>query len=296
MPPALPIIEFASLIKFKICYLKEKGVCCTNTLLGKKPFAFPNLGKTTLAHLPTRVYRKQKTNDMIIAVTNLKGGVGKSTIARNLAAYFVKRGVKTCIVDTDLEQRTTCDWQERREGTETRIPVFPMTTVQALPKDIETHSADGYQIIIIDGVPQMDQVATRTMLICDILLIPITPSIDDLKSFERFLARFEEVKIHRENIPAFLVLNKFSVRSNEDKEVRAALKLFEEVGITPLKSTLGDRVAHRRASKYGLTAFEWEDERAKDEVVQLCKELEAIFKALNPNRSNHDKLKKKINR
>jgi chromosome partitioning protein len=221
---------------------------------------------------------------MIISVTNLKGGVGKSTIARNLAAYFIQKGVKTCIVDTDLEQRTTCDWQERRDDAETRIPVFPMTTVQALPKDVETHSTDGYQVIIIDGVPQMDQVATRTMLISDILLIPITPSIDDLKSFERFLTRFEEVKIHRENIPAFLVLNKFGGRSNEDKEVRSALKLFGTSGIRPLKSTLGDRVAHRRASKYGLTAYEWEDERAKTEVADLCRELEAIIKSLTPNR------------
>lgn len=188
---------------------------------------------------------------MIIAVTNLKGGVGKSTIARNLAAYFIQRGTKTCIIDTDLE-RTTCDWQERREDSEIRIPVFPMTTVQALPKDVETHSRDGYKIIIIDGVPQMDQVATRTMLLCDILLIPLTPSIDDLKMPQK-------AKIHREEIPAFLVLNKFNGRSTEDKEVRAALKLFMENGIKPLASTLGDRVAHRRASKYGLTAFEWED-------------------------------------
>lgn len=131
---------------------------------------------------------------MIIAVTNLKGGVGKSTIARNLAAYFIEQRVKTCIIDTDLEQRTTCDWQERRDEAAIRIPVFPMTTVQALPKDVETHSQDGYDMIIIDGVPQMDQVATRTILICDILLIPITPSIDDLKSFERFLRRMMKSK------------------------------------------------------------------------------------------------------
>lgn len=237
-----------------------------------------------------------KMECMIIAVTNLKGGVGKSTIARNLAAYFIKQKVKTCIIDTDLEQRTTCDWQERRDNSEVHIPVFPMTTVNALPKDVETHSADGYQIIIVDGVPQMDQVATRTMLISDILLIPITPSIDDLKSFERFLTRFEEVKIHRENIPTFLVLNKFGGRSNEDKEVRSAVKLFGENGIKPLKSTLGDRVAHRRASKYGLTAYEWEDERAKTEVADLCKELETIIKSLTPNRRKNVESKKKINR
>jgi chromosome partitioning protein len=217
---------------------------------------------------------------MIIAVTNLKGGVGKSTISRNLAAYFASKGVKTCIIDTDLEQRTTCDWVERRDDTVIHVPVFPMTTVQGLPKDIQNHEKDDYKVIIIDGVPQLDQVATRTMLVSDLLLIPITPSIDDLKSFERFLTRLEEVKIHRDEMPAYLVLNKYNGRSNEDKEVREALELFSEFGIQPLKTTLGDRVAHRRASKYGLTAFEWEDDRAKQEITDLCEELTEIMTTL----------------
>jgi chromosome partitioning protein len=198
---------------------------------------------------------------MIIAVTNLKGGVGKSTISRNLAAYFADNGVKVCIVDTDLEQRTTCDWLERRDENNQSIAVFPMT-------------------IIIDGVPQLDQVATRTILIADLLLVPITPSIDDLKSFERFLNRLEDVKVHRDTIPAFVLLNKYGGRSNEDKEVKEALDLFAEFGVTPLKATLGDRVAHRRASKYGLTAYEWEDAKAKEEIVELCEELSAIIENL----------------
>lgn len=211
---------------------------------------------------------------MVISVTNLKGGVGKSTLSRNIAVYFAQQGLKSCIVDTDLEQRTTCDWLERRSEEATHVPVFPMTTVQALPKDISTHEKDGYNMIVIDGVPQLDVVATRTILLSDLLLIPITPSIDDLKSFERFLTRFEEVKIHRESIPAFVVLNKFSGRNNEDIEMQEAISLFSEYGITPLTTTVADRVAHRRASKYGLTAYEWEDKKAKEEIANLGGELE----------------------
>lgn len=226
------------------------------------------------------IFAKKDIKIMVISVTNLKGGVGKSTLSRNIAAYFADRGAKACIIDTDLEQRTTCDWQERRDESVKHIPVFPMTTVQALPKDVDTHEKDGYNVIVIDGVPQLDKVATRTILISDILLIPITPSIDDLKSFERFLIRYEEVKVHRDNIPAFVVLNKFSGRNKEDIEVREALNLFSEYGIKPLKTTIGDRVAHRRASKYGLTAYEWEDERAKQEIIDLCEELEDAMATL----------------
>jgi chromosome partitioning protein len=218
---------------------------------------------------------------MVISVTNLKGGVGKSTISRNLAAYFASKGVKVCLVDTDIEQRTTCDWAERRADTAQYIPVFPMTSLQTLPKDVENHENDGYQLVIVDGVPQLDKVATRTILISDLLLIPITPSIDDIKSFERFLSRFEEVKAHRDSIPAYIVLNKFSGRNNEDIEMQEAINLFADYGIKQLKSTVATRVAHARSSKYGLTAFEWtEDDKAKQEINALGEELEAIVASL----------------
>jgi chromosome partitioning protein len=41
---------------------------------------------------------------MIISITSLKGGVGKSTIAQNLSVGFAHSGYKTCIVDADTNQ------------------------------------------------------------------------------------------------------------------------------------------------------------------------------------------------
>lgn len=219
---------------------------------------------------------------MVIAVTNLKGGVGKSTISRNIAACFADQGAKACIVDTDIEQRTTCDWVARRVDAKIHVPVFPIGNAATLVTDIRNHARDGYNMIIVDGVPQTDEIATRTILVSDLLLIPITPSIDDLKSFERFLKRFEEVRISRnDKVPAYLILNKFGGRSNEDREVREALQLFEQFDIHPMQATLADRVAHRTASKYGLTAYEYTDDKARTEVVALCDEITEAIANLN---------------
>ena len=211
---------------------------------------------------------------MIIAVTNLKGGVGKSTLSRNLAVYFAQQGEKVCILDTDIEQRTTCDWRDRREGeTELQVDVFPMSTVEGLINDIKTHQNNGYRVIIIDGVPQLEKVTTKMILLANFLIGPVTPSIDDLKSFERFLRRYEDAKAVRPDIPAFLVLNRFS-RTGEGEEMREAVSVFQEYGITPLESVIGERVAHKRSSKYGLTVLEWDDPKAKDEVSAFCEEIE----------------------
>jgi len=211
---------------------------------------------------------------MIIAVTNLKGGVGKSTLSRNLAVYFANQGEKTCIIDTDIEQRTTCDWRTRREGESTlQIDVFPMSSVDGLVNDIKTHRNNGYRVIILDGVPQLEKVTTKMILLSDVLIIPLTPSIDDLKSFERFVARYEDAKSVKPDIPAFLVLNRYS-KNAESVEMKEALSVFEQKGITALNTVINERVVHKRSSKYGLTALEWDDAKAKDEIVKLCKEIE----------------------
>lgn len=217
---------------------------------------------------------------MIIAVTNLKGGVGKSTLSRNLAVYFAQQEEKVCIVDTDIEQRTTCDWRARREKESAidfaKVDVFPMSSIDGLVTDVKAHQNNGYRVIIIDGVPQLEAVTTKMILIAHFLVIPITPSIDDLKSFERFLKRYDDAKVIRPDIPAFIVLNRYR-RTGEGDEMREALGLFESYGITAMKTTIGDRIAHPRSSKSGLTVLEWDDKKAKKEITAFCEEIETTL-------------------
>jgi chromosome partitioning protein len=219
---------------------------------------------------------------MIIAVTNLKGGVGKSTISRLLATYFAHQNIKTCIVDTDLEQKTSADWCERRPESALYVPVFPMTTIQNLQRDVKTHVDNGYKMIIIDGVPQLSESATRTIAVADLLLIPVIPSFDDILSFRKFIDRYEQVKAFRGDIPAYTVMNMYSGRNNEDKEAREMMAMFEESGIKPMQAYLENRIIQRRANKEGLTAIEQsDDEKAKKESLAFCEEVEnIIFKIL----------------
>lgn len=61
---------------------------------------------------------------MIVGVTNLKGGVGKSTITQNLAVSLAHRGYKVCILDTDLGQRSSMKWAAQRSEDVPAIPVL----------------------------------------------------------------------------------------------------------------------------------------------------------------------------
>jgi chromosome partitioning protein len=109
---------------------------------------------------------------MKIAVTNLKGGVGKTTIAVNLAASFTARGKKVCIIDTDQKQHSALEWAGIRSEDRPLIQVMAMGQNQINNK-ILADLEEKFDIILLDGTPQLSELATRTILVSDILIIPI---------------------------------------------------------------------------------------------------------------------------
>ena len=211
---------------------------------------------------------------MIIAVTNLKGGVGKTTIAVNLAVCFAKRDYKVCVVDTDSEQRSSVKWSGQRDENLVPIPVFAVG--EKLNKEIEALDRD-YEFVIIDGTPQLSERANRTILASDLILIPITPSGFDFWSFEHFLERYEQAKGFKEKIHAYVLLNKFTEMRNIGKEVKEALSQFE---IPVLSSTLAERVAYQETTIQGVGVVEYKDKKAKDEINKLADEIEQLGQEL----------------
>ena len=61
----------------------------------------------------------------VIAFVSQKGGVGKSTLARALAAVCSKAGLEVVLADLDPRQQTLVHWQKARAG-ETLNPIDPL--------------------------------------------------------------------------------------------------------------------------------------------------------------------------
>lgn len=90
----------------------------------------------------------------IIAVTQQKGGVGKSTIAMHLGAAFHEKGKRVLVVDAD-GQNTLIHWASASSDGETGIP-FPVVNLSEagsqIHREIKKFVAD-YDIIVVDCPP-----------------------------------------------------------------------------------------------------------------------------------------------
>lgn len=214
---------------------------------------------------------------MIISVTSLKGGVGKSTIAQNLAVCFAHNGYKVCLIDTD-ENQSSLQWSGLRSEEQPQIPVFGLPDGKTLTKNIKPLNED-YEIVIIDGTPSLSQLTSKIILLGDIVLTPILPGGLDVWATEKFIGRYDDAQtLKGEEIPAYFVLNQYDKNQILDKEVREILTQWT---ITPLESTLKSRVAYREAVIQGLGVFEYKDKKAKEEIVLLYNELKNVIAQLN---------------
>jgi chromosome partitioning protein len=212
---------------------------------------------------------------MVIGVTNLKGGVGKSTVSQNLAVGFTLKGYKVCVLDTDTEQRSSMKWAGQREADLPHVSVIGIEGEQ-INKEAK-YQEQHHDIVIIDGSPQLAKTQTKTLTASDILLIPLSPSTLDFWSMEQFLDRYEQVREAKgEGVKAYVLLNKATGKTNLEKQVLGEL---EKMNVGILETRLADRVAYKEAPINGLGVIEYKDAKAKEEMTRLTDEIENIIKA-----------------
>ncbi len=213
---------------------------------------------------------------MILSVTNLKGGVGKSTIAQNLAVCLTHSGKSVFLVDTDYELRTSSDWGGDRGEKLQRIEF------EAVHQDNVTElvlkQSDNYDVVIIDGTPALFELSSKAILLSDVVFIPVIPSIEEVRTLERFMKRYKEAKMMKKKIggdvEAYIILNKYNQNLKIDREVEEILQDFE---LPVLKSKIAYRVAYREAKIEGKGVIEYDDKKAKDEMMKLYDEVAAII-------------------
>ncbi len=151
------------------------------------------------------------TSPLKILITSQKGGVGKSTLSANLAAYFCHtRGKKTALIDFD-HQATSGKWVKKAYpiGIHCNTADLPnykgpgivlLKAKEALRKGVENH-----QVVVAD-LTWTDVLSPEFLFEFDLVLVPTSLSIIELDSTLEFINRFSFIFKSRMRKPPKLVL------------------------------------------------------------------------------------------
>jgi chromosome partitioning protein len=190
----------------------------------------------------------------IIAVAGRKGGVGKSTIAGNLAAEFAAMGRSVIVLDAD-PQHSLAAWAAQGRGMLARC-VEKVKAADAEALRARARSADKEaDIVIIDTPPGMPEITYQAALLADLVLLPCGPSPLDLFSLKEALSLALKARAERRSkrprirfVPSKVLLN-----TNLGRSLSSSL---EEMGKKVLPP-IGQRIVVAEAVVTGLTVCEY---------------------------------------
>jgi chromosome partitioning protein len=241
----------------------------------------------------------------VLTVAGQKGGSGKTNLVRNLAIHFALDGYTVGIVDADLIQQHSSEffadhhkkgahevWAPRddipglsvaiwdrgsSDAPKASIVVAPQVDQDAIGEVIQT-LADAVDVVVCDLQGTASVAMIHAIHYADLVLIPVQPSNDDLKSAHSTARHVAQAgRSARREIPFRIIISRASTgfRPEVERVVEAAL---ENAGIPRLKTPVFERTAFKRASFSRVAPiFEEPHGGAAENMKAVYAEVKAIL-------------------
>lgn len=187
----------------------------------------------------------------VIAVLSLKGGVGKTTLATNLAAAAHLRGQSTILVDLD-RQGSALDWGSARAEDSKLGGIAVAKHDRNFSRARLLELATGRDVAVLDGPPRLGDQAGAAAVAADIVVIPVTPGPFDLWATDATLEELDRADAIREQLgrPAvrrLFVANRAAPRTMLTRSARETMAERGQIAETIIQH----RVAYPEAATIG---------------------------------------------
>jgi len=202
----------------------------------------------------------------VIAVTQQKGGAGKTSLVVHLATAWAQAGKAVSLIDSDPQQ-SLASWATMREQVFPEAAPLPLVVADGwkLPAEI-AKARKSSDLVVIDTPPHSETAARLAVREADIVLLPMQPT-----PLDAWATRDTLDLIAREGKPYRIIFNRMPARGRMAEDVLAEL---QDEGLSLAQAMLGNRVIYAESVLSGRGIAEMPGKTpAHAEIAALIKEL-----------------------
>jgi chromosome partitioning protein len=240
-----------------------------------------------------------------IAFSNQKGGVGKTTLTRELGIYLASQGIKVLVIDLDPQANLTGSLtDEEHPGCHEALigrhyDVFDVqpnlsllagdikmaTLEKSLIAEIDAYTrlkelfADKffsiYDYILIDSPPSLGVLTVNALTAAEYLIIPMNPSLYSMQGTNDLMATIQKVKksLNAELKLLGVIINAFDSIPVITRQIREEIQnSFKDKVFTSVLSK-SIKIEEAIAKQNGVITLQ--KGKVKDEIIQIGEELTA---------------------
>ena len=212
---------------------------------------------------------------MILTIGNTKGGVGKTTLAVQIAIARALAGREVWLIDGDRQGTAAAAIASRAEaGRQPGIACAQYADGPALRGQVQ-QQRDKWQDIIIDAGGRDSTALRAALILSDVLLVPFAPRSYDVWALDDMAALVDEARSVRDGLQCFAVMNLADPGEHSADNAEAAAAVAELPQFNYLATPIRRRKAFSNAGGAGMAVTEMAPRDPK-----ACIELESLVSYL----------------
>lgn len=195
---------------------------------------------------------KNNHRQSIIMLSSPKGGVGKSSLSRNILVLASRAGKNVLGLDMD-KQATLATWAERRERVRSGISGVSEIPVRRVMLDDwrgalqEVHNSTA-DFIVIDTPPSIEINMTAILGLCegaDFVLVPCQQTQDDFDSVAPWMRHLKQ-----SHVKAAFIINRANIRARSYATIRS--KLMNVGPVCPIEISQAEEISLANGKGLGV--------------------------------------------